>query len=208
MTTPFAQSAGHLGHESIHSDVPVNTREWTAAKFETSVRNRGRTPEERLLAVFDVLDDIINRADREARSFLTALAAPGAGNTGQHDIDLMLELRKFVSRLTTEAHTRDPDEFTRSWRVLTQGAIATAANGDLTAARSARAMADDLIRRHRPLDTARAITDLSNVGFDVDLEDSIDEYEASRLGKGTRWIRPAADSAPLLSEDDYALAIP
>jgi hypothetical protein len=203
-TSATGEISAAISHQPIHSTPPANSREWTAAKFEKSVRTRGRTGDEKLLAVFDVLDDVINRADREARSFLEALAAPGGGNTGQHDIDLMLQLRALVSTLTDEAEIVDRPSFALAWRVLMQGSIATAANGDLGAARSARSMAEVLIAVHHPavLDRAEAF---DWAGVDFALEDILDEYAVNIPAPGGSAATEAGNT-PLLTEDDYRLA--
>jgi AcrR family transcriptional regulator len=46
---------------------------WTFGAIEVEARRRGKTPEERLLAIFDVFDDWFHRDDFEACSFVNVL---------------------------------------------------------------------------------------------------------------------------------------
>lgn len=114
------------------------SREWSVAKFESSARLRGYDPVGRLLAIFDVLDDVINRADREARSFVTNLAGT----------DLLAELTRTITRLAVESSLRDTENAVLSLRVLVTGAAMSALAGDYDAASRARSMAHTLIDRH------------------------------------------------------------
>ena len=52
--------------------------------------------------------------------------------------------------LADEAGLNDTDAFARSWHILMKGAIISAAEGDLDAAQQAKAMARQLLERHRP----------------------------------------------------------
>lgn len=113
-------------------------REWTVAKFESSARLRGYDPVGRLIALFDVLDDVTNRADREARSFVTTLAGTA----------LVADLTRTITRLAAESGLRDVEDAVLSLRVLISGAATSALAGDLDSASRARAMARTLISRH------------------------------------------------------------
>lgn len=53
---------------------------WTRDWVEAEARRRGRTPEERLLAIFDAFDEWFRRDDYEACSFINVLLELGNGH--------------------------------------------------------------------------------------------------------------------------------
>jgi AcrR family transcriptional regulator len=123
---------------------------WTYEAVEAEARRRGSTPEERLLAIFDVLDDWFRRDDFETCSFIKVLLELGADHpAGKASIAHLENIRGIVCTLAEEAGLRAPAEFARSWHILMKGSIVQAAEGDLDAARRARAMARLLIDQHR-----------------------------------------------------------
>jgi AcrR family transcriptional regulator len=123
---------------------------WTREFVEAEARRRGSTPEERLLAIFDVFDDWFRRTDFEACSFINVLLELGPEHPAGKACILHLEnIRAIVGRLAEEAGLRDVDSFARSWHILMKGSIVSAAEGDRDAAQRAKAMAALLIDRHR-----------------------------------------------------------
>jgi AcrR family transcriptional regulator len=123
---------------------------WTRDFVEAEARRRGSTPEERLLAIFDVFDDWFRRTDFEACSFINVLLELGPEHPAGKACILHLEnIRAVVGRLAEEAGLRDVDSFARSWHILMKGSIVSAAEGDRDAAQRAKAMAALLIDRHR-----------------------------------------------------------
>jgi AcrR family transcriptional regulator len=123
---------------------------WTLGLVELEARRRAFTPEERLLAIFDVFDDWFRRDDFEACSFINVLLEMGADHAaGKACIDYLENIRAVVRGLADEAGLRDTDEFARSWHILMKGSIISAAEGDLDAARRAKSMARRLIEEHR-----------------------------------------------------------
>jgi AcrR family transcriptional regulator len=123
---------------------------WTREFVEAEARRRGSTPEERLLAIFDVFDDWFRRTDFEACSFINVLLELGPEHPAGKACIIHLEnIRSVVGRLAEEAGLRDVDSFARSWHILMKGSIVSAAEGDRDAAERARAMARLLIDQHR-----------------------------------------------------------
>jgi hypothetical protein len=111
---------------------------------------RGSTPEERLLAIFDVLDEWFHRDDYEAGSFIKILLEVGPDHpAGDASVKHLQELRTIVRHLAEEAGLRDVDSFARSWHILLQGSIVVAAEGDTQAGQRGKAMARLLIAQHR-----------------------------------------------------------
>lgn len=115
---------------------------WTRAWLQGEVERRGRTPADRLLAVFDVLDEWFRRADFEACAFIKVLL--------EHDerrhpvrraaVRHMGNIRSFIRRMAGEAGVADPDAFAAQWQILMAGSIVAAYAGELDAARRAKAV--------------------------------------------------------------------
>ena len=126
-------------------------REWTFGVVEAGARARGTTPEERLLAIFDVFDEWFRRDDYEACTFINVLLEMGREHPlGRASAEYLVHIRRLVGTLATEADLRDPDELALSWHILMKGSIINAVEGDAKAALRAKEMARDLIERHRP----------------------------------------------------------
>lgn len=123
---------------------------WTVDKVVSEARRRGTSPEEQLLAIFDVFADWFERADFEACSFVNVLLEMGSDHPlGRASIDYLAKIRGHVQQLAEEASLRAPAGFSHSWHILMKGSIVSAAEGDLAAAGRARQMAGWLIEHHR-----------------------------------------------------------
>ncbi|WP_208853202.1 TetR/AcrR family transcriptional regulator [Streptomyces albofaciens] len=123
---------------------------WTLGYVAAGARQRGTTPEEQLLAVFDVFDEWFRRPDFDACAFINVLLEMGRDHPlGQASIAHLENIRAFVRSLAEEAGLRDTDAFARSWHILMKGSIVSAAEGDTEAARRAQRMARTLIEQHR-----------------------------------------------------------
>jgi AcrR family transcriptional regulator len=123
---------------------------WSREWLETEARRRGSTPEERLLAIFDVFDEWFRRDDFEACSFINVLLEMGARHPiGKASVVHLENIRSIVRRLGEEAGLRDLDSFARSWHILMKGSIVSAAEGDAEAAQHAKGLARLLVEQHR-----------------------------------------------------------
>ncbi len=130
---------------------------WTRGVVEMGARQRGDTPDARLLAIFDVFDEWFRRDDFEACSFINVLLEMNAWHpAGRASIDYLENIRAIVRTLAEEAGLEDRDAFARSWHILMKGSIISAAEGDAEAAQRAKALAAMLIERHRGAAAARA----------------------------------------------------
>jgi AcrR family transcriptional regulator len=125
---------------------------WTLGLVEQQSRLRGETPEEQLLAIFDVFHDWFQkREDFDGCSFINVLIELGAAHpAGQASIQYLDNIRTIVRERAEAAGLVDVDTFARSWHILMKGSIIAADEGDLEAARRAQAMGRALIERHRP----------------------------------------------------------
>ncbi|MFI9400866.1 TetR/AcrR family transcriptional regulator [Nocardia sp. NPDC052316] len=123
---------------------------WTFGLIEQRSRGLGSTAEERLLAIFDVLDDWFRTDGFEACTFINVLLEMGPEHpAGRASIDHLDTIRSVVRSRAEEAGLRDPEDFARSWHILMKGSIVSATEGDRHAARRAQAMARNLIDSHR-----------------------------------------------------------
>jgi AcrR family transcriptional regulator len=135
---------------------------WTHGLIEAQSRQRGSTPEEQLLAIFDVMHDWFQLRDGyEGCSFINVLLELGADHpAGQACITHIDHVRDIVRHRAVAAGLIDVEEFASSWHILMKGAIILAAVGELDAALRARKMAITLIDEHRPgepLDVGEAV---------------------------------------------------
>lgn len=132
---------------------------WMRGWVQTEARRRTDSPEDELLAIFDLYDEWFHRDDYEACSFVNVLLELGPAHpAGRASIEHLANLRSIVRGLAAEANLEDPDGFTRSWYILMKGSIVSAAEGYTDAAKRAKAMATRLIDDHRPGSTRQTPT--------------------------------------------------
>jgi AcrR family transcriptional regulator len=123
---------------------------WTRDYVEAEARKRGSTPRERLLAIFDVFDEWFHRDDFEGCSFVNVLLEMGDLDSplGKASAAHLEYIRSVVRTLAEEGGVQDSETFAHSWHILMKGSIVAAGEGDLLAARRARAMGEDLLDRY------------------------------------------------------------
>ena len=124
---------------------------WTYGWVEGEARRRGATPDEQLLAIFDLFDEWFYGDDFEGCSFVNTLLEFRDLDhpVGRASADYLENIRSVVRNLALEAGLRDPDDFALSWHILMKGSIVQAAEGDRDAAKRAQALGSLLIERHR-----------------------------------------------------------
>ena len=112
---------------------------WTYGLIEAQSRLRGDTPEEQLLAIFDVLHDWFqNRDGYEGCSFINVLLELGPDHpAGRASVAHIDHVRDIVRQRALAAGLSDVEEFASSWHILMKGAIILAAVGDLDSAQCA-----------------------------------------------------------------------
>ncbi|WP_077488858.1 TetR/AcrR family transcriptional regulator [Sinomonas mesophila] len=109
------------------------------------------TPEEALLAAFEVLDDWFRRDVAEVGTFLQVMIEMGPNHPlGRASIEYLGRVRAQLADLAKASGLRDPEGFAWSFHILTKGAIIASLEGDGQAATRARDMARALIELHRP----------------------------------------------------------
>ena len=125
-------------------------QQWTFGTMAAGAQSRADTPEEQLLAIFDVFDEWFHEADFEACSFVNVLLELGPDHpAGKASVQHLANIRLFVRQLAVAAGIPDADEFALSWHILMKGSIVEAAEGDPRAARRAKRMARMLISSFR-----------------------------------------------------------
>jgi AcrR family transcriptional regulator len=124
---------------------------WTRQLVEAGAKGRGATPEEQLLAIFDVFDEWFRRDDFEACSFINVLLELNDREhpIGQASVVHLANIRSILRGLAEEAGLRDADGFARKWHILMKGSIVSAAEGDVDAARRAKEIGELVLEQHR-----------------------------------------------------------
>jgi AcrR family transcriptional regulator len=132
---------------------------WTSGRIEAGAKTGATTPEGRLLAIFDVLDEWFHRHDYEALSRVDELLNMGVEHPlGRANVGYLRQMRHLAARLAMEARLDDPAEFALSWHVLITGSIMNAVDGDDRAASRAKEMGRVLIARHQPIRSGHPFT--------------------------------------------------
>jgi hypothetical protein len=100
--------------------------------------------------IFDVFDEWFHRDDFEGCSFINVLLEIGDLDSplGKASAAHLEYIRSVVRTLAEEAGVQDSETFAHSWHILMKGSIVAAGEGDLLAARRARAMGEDLLDRY------------------------------------------------------------
>jgi AcrR family transcriptional regulator len=124
---------------------------WTKDWVEAEARRRGTTPEEQLLAIFDLFHEWFQKDDFEGCSFINILLEMNDRRTaiGHASADHLGNIRSIIRSLAQEAGLREPEQFAHSWHILMKGSIVAAGEGDREAAGRAQAMGRLLIEQHR-----------------------------------------------------------
>ena len=124
-------------------------KQWTVDGILSEARRRGSTPQEQLLAIFDVFGDWFRQEDFEACSFVRVMLEMGPAHPlGRASIDYLAKIRGHVQDVAEEAGLVRPEEFAQSLLILMKGSIIQAVEGDALAAERARQMAVWLIGHH------------------------------------------------------------
>jgi AcrR family transcriptional regulator len=120
------------------------TREWLQAESQ----RRGRTPQEQLLAIFDIFSEWFKQPDFEGCAFLTTMIEINDKEHPVHQaaVSHLANIRTYIEDLARAAGIDDPRSFARKWHILMKGSIMAAHEGDLAAADRAREIGELLLR--------------------------------------------------------------
>jgi len=124
---------------------------WTRGRIEAGARSKGSTPEECLLAIFDVFDEWFHEDGFDGCSFINVLleTADRGHPVGQASVVHLENIRTILRSLADEAGLRDADGFARKWHILMKGSIVSAGEGDLDAAKRAQEIGRLLLDEYR-----------------------------------------------------------
>jgi AcrR family transcriptional regulator len=121
---------------------------WSLGWLESEAM-REATPVTRLLAIFDLFDDWFRQETYQGCLFTNTLLEnhERSGPIQAAAVARMTDVRTWVSRVAEEAGVADPAEFALRAQLLMWGSIVGALNGQIDAARSARAVAVMLLEQ-------------------------------------------------------------
>jgi AcrR family transcriptional regulator len=124
--------------------------QWLQGWVQAESQRRGKTPAQRLLAIFELFGEWFTRPDFEGCSFMTTLleVTDRDSPVRQACIRHLANIRSYLCELATEAGVADPDAFARQWHILMKGSIISAAEGDTQAAARARELGVLLLKEH------------------------------------------------------------
>ncbi|MEA9984887.1 MULTISPECIES: hypothetical protein [Subtercola] len=156
--------------------------EWSYGLVPASSWPAASTAEERLLSIYDVLNDWFHRDDYQTCVIITlAIEMARQGTLSTESLDYIDHVREMIGAFAIELQLRDPVGFALSWRVLMKGAILAAVDGDIDAALRAKSMAYSLIRRH-----------ISSSEFDYELDYQTIVPSAARAVAAASAVSPEA----------------
>lgn len=125
---------------------------WTRELVAAGAKERGSTPRERLLAIFDVFHDWFQRDDFEGCSFINTLLETGdlESPVGRASGAHLEYIRSIVRHFAEEAGVGDAEAFAHSFHLLMKGSIVAAGEGDTFAAQRAKALGVLLLDDYLP----------------------------------------------------------
>jgi AcrR family transcriptional regulator len=131
--------------------IKLREQRWAHEWVFAEALERGATPEEQLLVIFDLFSEWFARDDFEGCSFINVLLEiDDHEHPARKECEAVFtRLRLVIRNLAEAAGLRDPAEFAFSWHILIKGSIVQAAEGDLEAARRAQTMGRLLIEHYR-----------------------------------------------------------
>ena len=133
---------------------------WTRGWLESEIKCRAKTPEGRLLAIFDVFDGWFHKKSFEGCSFINVLLESRSGSSVRQAAAIHLaKIRAIVRGLAEEANLQEPEKFAQVWHMLMKGSIVSAGEGNRNAARDAKYAAQLMLKgwkRTRKADKPRA----------------------------------------------------
>jgi AcrR family transcriptional regulator len=129
----------------------LRERRWTYGWLDAGIERRADEGDDRLLAVFDLLDNWFRTPEFEGCPFLSTLlevhdGSPAVRAACARHLDAVQQV---LARHAAAYGCLTPTETARQLHLLTIGAIVAAARGDLDAAGDARAVAEGVVRKAR-----------------------------------------------------------
>jgi AcrR family transcriptional regulator len=125
----------------------LREQRWTHEWLEAETERLAPRPQERVLFVYDALDEWFHRADFEGCSFINTLLEISDTDSPIHQAAArhLGVIRQSLQRYAGQAGAHDPEEMGYQLQILMMGAIVSAGSGDLGAGRRARSFAELLL---------------------------------------------------------------
>jgi AcrR family transcriptional regulator len=142
----------HSKDELVRAVLDRREELWTRGWIERELEDRGQTPGEKLLAIFDLFDEWFRREDYEGCLFIGCLleSHDRASSVGAASAAQLAKVNAMLRELTEAAGASDPRALADQWQMLMAGAMVVAGQGNPDAARDARDAAALLLERERP----------------------------------------------------------
>jgi AcrR family transcriptional regulator len=127
----------------------LREQRWTREWLEAETERMARTPQERVPALFDALDEWFHRPDFEGCPFIKTLLEIREPDSAIHRaaVDHLHVIREKLQWYAEQAGAREPEEMSYQLQILMMGSIVSATRGDYDAARRARVFAVLLLER-------------------------------------------------------------
>ena len=125
---------------------------WLRDWLEPKTYERGDSPAERLLAIFESLDDWFGDKDFRGCLFINSLTETHDRSSivGRASIRAIADVYDLLERLAVDAGASEPKRLARQIHLLMRGSIVAATEGRRDAATDAREAARDLVERALP----------------------------------------------------------
>jgi len=124
---------------------------WAVGFLKSEILKRAAEPADRLLAVFDVLDEWFRSNDFDGCSFVNVLLEyPLNYPTREKAAVHLANGRSFLRQLAREAHIADPRGFADTWQMMMKGSVVAACEGNLDAAREIKVAAELFLKAQLP----------------------------------------------------------
>lgn len=125
---------------------------WTQGWLQAEVAQRADTARDRLLVIFDLLDEWFHAEGFEGCPFIKIVVETQDPTDVLRTaaVEHLATIRSYLRDLAAEAGVPDPDEVAGALHVLMKGSIVAAEGGDTDAARRARGIADVLLASQLP----------------------------------------------------------
>lgn len=122
---------------------------WLRNWLEPATRDRGDSPAERLLAVFESFDDWLGDKNFQGCLFINSLVETHDRSSASRraSIRAIEDVYVLLERLAVEAAAREPERLARQIHLLMRGAIVAATEGRLDAVQDAREAARQLVEQ-------------------------------------------------------------
>jgi len=142
----------HSKQDLVAAFLERRERLWTVEWLKSEVYRRARSPGKRLLAALDLLSDWFRSEEFDGCPFIKVLLEyppghPSRRAAAQH----IANVREFLKELAADAGIRNPALFASTWQTMMKGAVVTACEGNLNAAREVKVAAGLYLRSCLPV---------------------------------------------------------